>query len=473
MSKPKIGQAIDVVNVEPEIQVYDLYAKREKIYTRAMKGVYQRIRLFTGWPLLLGYFLLPWLNVDGRQAVFFDLPARKFHVFWLTFWPQDFTLLGWALMIAAFALFFVTTWAGRLWCGYSCPQTVWTAIFMWVEQLTEGTRNQRIKLDNSPMTKRKFLRKTAKHTLWLGFALLTGATFIGYFYGIRDMAVDIVGWQVNITALSWIVFFSLATYINAGYMREQVCIHMCPYARFQSAMFDRNTLIVSYDEKRGENRGKRRKSQDPAELGLGDCIDCKLCVQVCPTGIDIRNGLQYECIDCALCIDACDDVMEKMGYEKGLISYTTHAKQAGEKTSWMRPKLLGYGAVCVFISLAFVATLYSRVTLQLDVLRDRGALFQQRADGLIQNNYTLKIINMAEAKRTMTLSVGGIDGLSLETNHSIEAGPGEVISLPVAVTIAPDKLTQMANKIEFMVTSSGEHAHQAERESRFFGPGGK
>lgn len=462
-------QSIDVVNVE-EPKLYNLYEKREKIYTRAQSGFFQKIRLYTGWPLLLGYFLLPWLNLDGRQAVLFDLPERKFHVLWLTFWPQDFVLLAWALIIAAFLLFFVTTWLGRVWCGYTCPQTVWTAIFMWAEQLTEGTRNQRIKLDKSPWTARKFMRKAAKHALWIGFAFLTGLTFIGYFYGIRDLTVDFINFDVATVGLAWTVFFTLATYINAGWMREQVCTHMCPYARFQSAMFDKHTLIVAYDEKRGENRGPRRRSQDPKEMGLGDCIDCKLCVQVCPTGIDIRDGLQYECINCALCIDACDDVMSKMNYEKGLISYTTEAKQAGGETKALRPKLVGYGFAAFIMISAFAVALVSTEPMSLDVIRDRGALYIDRPDGLIQNNYTLKIANKDSQTHTMTLSVSGLRGIAIEKGGVTVVESGEVVTLPVVLTLDPSRMQGMSANIEFTISSDKDDKATAVRESRFFGP---
>jgi cytochrome c oxidase accessory protein FixG len=465
----KVGEAIEVVNVETP-QMYSLYTKREKIYTRAIKGVYQRLRLYTGWPLLLGYFLLPWINIDGQQALFFDLPSRKFHILWLTFWPQDFVLLAWCLIIAAFALFFFTTWLGRVWCGYTCPQTVWTAIFMWAEQLTEGTRNQRIKLDKSPWTMRKIWRKTAKHVLWFGFALITGLTFIGYFYGMRDMMFDIYSGTLSLMGFAWILFFTLATYINAGWMREQVCMHMCPYARFQSAMFDRNTLIVSYDEKRGESRGRRRRADDHKAMGLGDCIDCNMCVQVCPTGIDIRDGMQYECIDCALCIDACDDVMDKMGYEKGLISYTTLAKLDGEKPKLLRPKLVGYGLALVIMVVAFSAKVFTRDTLQLDVLRDRSTLYVPLADGRIQNNYTLKIVNMDKNAHQLQLTVDGFDGLVILDSKPVYVEAGEVLSFPVAVVADKDKLATMVNDIQFSLVSDEVHEHYAVKESRFFGP---
>jgi cytochrome c oxidase accessory protein FixG len=469
VNKPEHADLIKITNLSDDSPVYNLYEKREKIYTRKVAGFYQRIRLFTGWPLLAGYFLLPWINLDGRQALFFDLPARKFHVLWLTFWPQDLVLLGWALIIAAFALFFVTTWLGRVWCGYSCPQTVWTAIYMWMEQVTEGSRNQRIKLDKMPWSAKKLFKKGLKHTLWLGFGLLTGATFVGYFYGIRDMAIDVVSLQINTSAVLWILFFASATYINAGWLREQVCINMCPYARFQAAMFDHNTLIVSYDAKRGESRGPRRKSQNPAQMGLGDCIDCNLCVQVCPVGIDIREGLQYECIDCALCIDACDDVMTKMGYQPALIAYTTEARLEGKPSIW-RPKLLGYGLVTLLMTVAFMVTLLTRIPLQLDVIRDRGSLYQQGTDGSIENIYTLKILNMEDVDHQLTLSVWGLSGIRLGGSQSIEVLAGEVLELPVVVSVDAQVLKQANNKIYFKINSINAENRHAERMSGFWGP---
>src|SRR5690554_2582007 len=357
--------AKEVIADDVDSKVFNLYEKREKIYTRHIEGFFQRVRLFTGWPLLLGYFLLPWINLDGRQAVLFDLPARKFHILWMTFWPQDFALLGWLLAIAAFALFFVTTLWGRVWCGYTCPQTVWTAIFMWAEQFAEGDRLQRMKLDRTPSLLsrqgwnraglEKAVRRFAKHGMWLGFAALTGITFIGYFYPVRDLVIDGIAGNLPLVAVAWVVFFTLATYINAGWLREQVCIYMCPYARFQSVMYDRDTLAVSYDYNRGEPRGKRSKKEadQEAQKQLGDCVDCSLCVQVCPVGIDIRDGLQYQCIACALCIDACDSIMEKLELPKGLIRYTTENELEGGKTHIMRPRLLGYAVVMLAMLTAF------------------------------------------------------------------------------------------------------------------------
>ena len=460
-------------------RVFNLYEKREKIFTRSVEGFFQRIRLYTGWPLLLGYFLLPWLNLDGRQAVLFDLPARKFYVLWMTFWPQDFVLLGWLLAIAAFGLFFVTTLWGRVWCGYTCPQTVWTAVFMWAEQMAEGERNQRIKLDKVPsiITPKgwnkaglnKTWRRLFKHGMWLGFAALTGITFIGYFYGIRDLVTDALLWQLPLVAVAWSVFFTLATYINAGWMREQVCIYMCPYARFQSVMFDRDTLVISYDPARGEQRGARRRNTAYQAQGLGDCIDCTMCVQVCPTGIDIRNGLQYQCIGCAACVDACDDIMDKMGYARGLISYTTENKLAGGSWTWKRPKLIAYGVAMLAMSLLFVLVLWNRVPMSIEVIRDRGALFQELSDGRIENIFRLRIINMDNQAHEFDIAINGLQGASILPDQPVTVGSGEIHDLLLRVQIDPAQLNNFNQTFNFNV-SSRDGSLNDETESRFIGP---
>ncbi|MDC3332791.1 cytochrome c oxidase accessory protein CcoG [bacterium] len=453
----------------------DLYQRREKIYNRRIEGFFQRIRVYTGWPLLLGYFLLPWVNWDNRQAILFDIPARQFYIFDFIFWPQDFPMLAWLMAIAAFTLFAVTVWAGRIWCGYTCPQTVWTAMFMWAEQQCEGSRNQRIKRDKSPMTMDTFVRKLCKHGMWLVIALLTGFTLIGYFSPIRDMvinAVDISMWQWGLGwwEIAWINFFTCATYINAGWMREQVCMYMCPYARFQSVMFDSDTLIVSYDEARGESRGARKKNSDYQARGLGDCIDCKICVQVCPVGIDIRDGLQYECINCALCIDGCNSVMEQMGYDKGLVKYTTENKLAGKPGKVLRPRLVGYAIAIVIMLSLFFWVLLTRTPLKLDVIRDRGALYHETYDGLIENTYTLKIINMSQQSADYIVEVEGLDGVSFVGKSTFYVEAGEVLQQPVKLAIDPVKLSQVTQKIEFIVTSKDESSQRASEKSSFIGP---
>ena len=301
-----------------------------QIHTRSFTGLFRNLRLAGAGFLFLLFFGTVWLNWDGRQAVLWDLADSKFHIFGATFWPQDFILLSALLIICAFGLFAITVFAGRVWCGYTCPQSSWTWIFMWCEKVTEGERNQRIKLDAAPWSLNKLARRSAKHTLWLGISLLTGLTFVGYFTPIRPLAEELFTLQLGGVSLFWILFFTGATYINAGWLREAVCMHMCPYARFQSVMFDKDTLTVAYDPARGESRGPRKKEVDHKAKGLGDCIDCHMCVQVCPTGIDIRDGLQMECIGCAACIDACDSIMDKMGYARGLVGYKSeHTLQGG------------------------------------------------------------------------------------------------------------------------------------------------
>ena len=466
-------EQIPVIEVVPsEVGEMDLYQKREKIYTRKIEGFFQRLRLLTGWPLLLGFFLLPWLNWYGRQAVWFDLPGRQFHIMGLTFWPQDFPLLAFLLIIAAFALFAVTVWLGRVWCGYTCPQTVWTSIFMWVEQVTEGSRNQRIKLDKAPWSREKFLRKSAKHTMWMGFAFLTGLTFIGYFVPVRELLPNTLTFQISLMEFAWITFFTLATYINAAYLREQVCLYMCPYARFQSVMFDKDTLIVSYDPGRGEPRGARKRSADHKELGLGDCIDCYLCVQVCPTGIDIRDGLQYECINCALCIDSCNSVMDQMGYDRGLISYTTENKLEGGESKTFRPRLLAYAAALGIMVAAFGFTVFTRVPLELDVIRDRDKLFTQTSEGLIENTYSLEVANMDNREHTYTIAVSGLEGVEINGPTSVTVASGNVDEVPLRLVIDPFLLKAPNNDIEFSVASEADDSILATSESRFIGPSG-
>jgi len=465
------NQLIDVQELAPaEVAEIDLYQRREKIYTRKIEGFFQRIRLFTGWPLLLGYFLLPWLSWDGRQAVLFDLPERKFHILGLTFWPQDAPLLAFLLIISAYALFTVTVFAGRLWCGYSCPQTVWTSIFMWLEQKTEGSRNQRIKLDKAPWSLGKAAKKLAKHGSWLFVAFLTGMTFVGYFYPIRDLAYELATFSTGMWQIAWTVFFTLATYINAGWMREQVCKYMCPYARFQSVMFDRDTLIVSYDPQRGEQRGSRKRGADPKQLGLGDCIDCELCVQVCPTGIDIRDGLQYECIGCALCIDACNSVMDKMNYPRGLISYTSEHQLEGGTTHWLRPRLIAYVAVLLVMVGVFTYTIFSRIPLEMTVIRDRTNLFVQTDAGEIDNIYTIHLVNMDESMHEFEISMTGLPQGQIIGDTLYTLNSGEVRELTLRVRAAPQTLERPSTEIVFEATSTDMPSLRAASESRFMKP---
>ncbi len=468
-----MSDQIPVRNITPPAakgsESVDLYASQEKIYTRAFTGLFRNLRVSGGAFLFLLYFGTAWLSWNGRQAVWWDLPERKFYIFGATFWPQDFALLSWLLIICAFGLFFITVFAGRVWCGYTCPQSVWTWVFMWCEKVTEGDRNQRMKLDKQPMSGEKFARKAAKHSLWILIGLVTGLTFVGYFSPIRDLIPSLLSGEADGWAYFWVGFFTLATYGNAGWLREQVCIYMCPYARFQSVMFDKDTLIVSYDPRRGESRGPRKKTADYKADGLGDCIDCTMCVQVCPTGIDIRDGLQIECIGCAACIDACDSIMEKMNYPKGLISYTTEHNLSGQKTHLLRPRLIGYAVALVAMMGLFAWAVGHRSLVELDVLKDR-VLFRENEQGFIENVYTLKLMNKAQRDLTFLVSVEGLDGLVYGGKSELKVAEGEVLSVPVELSIPPEKLPSSANEILFKVQAIEDPSIHSDTDSRFIGP---
>lgn len=444
-----------------------------KIYVRSVQGFFNNLRNVTLWGLMLGYFATIWLDWGDRQAVLFDLPARQFHVFGMTFWPQDFILLSFTLIIAAYGLFTITTLAGRVWCGYTCPQTAWTFVFMWLEEFFEGPRNKRIKSDKGKMTKSLFFRKAGKHISWLAFAFLTGVTFVGYFYPVKELFPDLVSFELNAWATFWILFFTLATYGNAGWLREKVCIYMCPYARFQAVMFDQDTLIVSYDEKRGERgsgRGPRKKDVNPVEANMGDCIDCNLCVQVCPTGIDIRDGLQYQCIGCALCIDACDDVMDKMNYDKGLIRYTTEHALEGNETHILRPKLIGYMATLTLMVGVFIYILFTRSPVEVDVLRDRGPLFVKTSQGLIQNTYTVKVMNKTQGSQRFEISIDGFDHYQLKGKTKFKLRANKTKAVNLRLLVDPVLILEQTNDIKFVVKSLDDESAQTYEETRFLGP---
>jgi cytochrome c oxidase accessory protein FixG len=387
------------------------YAAHKKVYPREIQGRFTRLRISAAWVLLGLFYGLPWLTWNDRQAILFDLPARQFHLFGLTLWPQDFIFLAWLLVIAALSLFFFTAVGGRLWCGYACPQTVWTEVFLWMERVTEGDRAKRIKLDAAPWSKDKFFRKGTKQFLWISFALWTGFTFVGFFTPIQDLAQKILSVTLGPWETFWTLFYGFATYGNAGFLREQVCKYMCPYARFQSAMFDRDTLIITYDEARGEPRGSRRRGVDPRAEGLGDCVDCTLCVQVCPTGIDIRNGLQYECIACAACIDACDGVMDKLGYPRGLVRYDTQHAVEHKQTRILRLRVIIYGALLALLTAGFVTALALRKPVALDVIHDRNTLYRSLDSGEIENVYLLKIMNKDSVPNEFIVTVSALDSV--------------------------------------------------------------
>jgi len=409
-----------------------MYVSERKIYPRDVDGRFQKLRIVAVFVLLGMYYLFPWLEWDGRQAVLFDLAARKFYIFGLAFWPQDFIFLALGLVLAGLTLFFFTAVAGRLWCGYACPQTVWTEVFLWMERWTEGDRNKRIKLDAAPWSLDKLRRKGAKHVLWFVFALWTGFTFVGFFTPMRELALRTWPFGWNGWEIFWVLFYALATWGNAGVLREQVCKYMCPYARFQSAMFDRDTLIISYDEGRGEPRGARKKGTKPE--GQGDCIDCTICVQVCPTGIDIRNGLQYECIACGACIDACDEVMDKVGSPRGLIRYATQNSLEGKPTRVLRPRVLIYGVLLLALVGGIGAGIALRKPLIVDVIRDRQLYREIGAN--IENAYTLRIVNKEAKAHRFALVLDSKAPLLLAAPETLPAGPEEVLTVPVTVRAA-------------------------------------
>jgi len=415
------------------------------------------------------FFGTAWLNWNGRQAVLWDLGESKFHIFGATFWPQDFILLSALLIICAFGLFATTVYAGRVWCGYSCPQSTWTWLFMWCEKVTEGDRNQRIKLAAAPWSLNKLARRTLKHCLWLAIGVVTGLTFVGYFTPIRPLAAELFTLQLGGVALFWVLFFTAATYINAGLLREAVCLHMCPYARFQAVMFDKDTLAVAYDPRRGEARGPRKKGSDVGAQGLGDCIDCTLCVQVCPTGIDIREGLQMACIGCAACIDACDGVMDKMGYARGLIGYKSEHSLQGGTTHWLRPRLLGYVAALGVMIAALVVALQMRPMVSLDVIKDRG-LFRENAQGQIENIYLLKVINKTERTQHYALRLLDADGFTLQGNTALVIPAGEMSELPVSVAMLAERPTSSSQTLSFEISERDDPAIRSVAQSRFVAP---
>jgi cytochrome c oxidase accessory protein FixG len=442
-----------------------LYAAQQKIYPRGVVGHYARLRTLAGWCLLGLFYSIPWLGWNGRQAVLFDLPARKFYVLGLVMWPQDFIFLTALLIIAALTLFFFTALAGRLWCGYACPQTVWTEVFLWMEQFVEGDRSERMKLDRGRWTARKLWRKSAKQVLWVSFAAWTGFTFVGFFTPIRSLGMELLSGSLGPWESFWIAFYGLATYGNAGYLREQVCKYMCPYARFQSAMFDKDTLIITYDTARGEPRGPRRRGTQPTAGTLGSCVDCTWCVQVCPTGIDIRRGLQYECIACAACIDACDTVMDKMNYPRGLIRYTTENALEQRPTRILRPRVVMYACLLGVLMVSFGVALALREPVALDVIRDRNALYRLLDDGRVENVYTLKIMNKTESTHRFAVTVRGAGTLGLDPSPAdFVVRSGDVF--PAAIRVRRDAY----EPIIFEVRALDTPRLRATSKARFIAP---
>ena len=456
--------------------LFSIYQAHRKIYPRAVTGLFARLRWAAVIFTQLIFYGLPWLSWNGRQAVLFDLGARKFYLFGVVLWPQDFIYLAGLLVVAALSLFFFTAVAGRLWCGYACPQTVYTELFMWIERRVEGDRTARMKLDTAPMSAAKLARKATKHALWLALALATGVTFIGYFAPIRELGSQLLAFSLGPWQWFWVLFYAFATWGNAGFMREQVCKYMCPYARFQGAMFDKDTMIVTYDAKRGEPRGSRSKTADPQAAGLGSCIDCTLCVQVCPTGIDIRQGLQYECIGCAACIDVCDTVMDKMGYPRGLVRYATqnglarHLGRFGMLRCVLRPRVLVYGALLGVLVVALFGSLALRNPLRVDVIRDRNALARVVDAGNVENTYRLHFMNASEAPHRLRVTVEGLEGIRLASPQVYQVEPASNRAVPINVQIPPGVGAPGSNPIRFVVEAIDDSSLARSEQAAFMVP---
>ena len=467
-SEQEKPQKIIPIKADSQEKTISFFEAHKKIYPRSISGTFMNWRWAMVLLTQLLFYGLPWLEWGQRQIVLFDLGARRFYLFGLVLYPQDFIYLTGLLIISALSLFLFTAVAGRLWCGFTCPQTVYTEIFMWIEHKVEGDRSARIRLDQGGWTVEKIWKKSLKQFLWVAIALWTGFTFVGYFVPIRSLGgelLDLQGsWQIF-----WVLFYGFATYGNAGYMREQVCKYMCPYARFQSAMFDKDTLIVSYDAQRGEQRGPRKKDVDYKAQGLGDCIDCKLCVQVCPVGIDIRNGLQYECIGCGLCIDACNNVMDNLNYPRGLIRLTT---QNAVTKGWMgkqilrriaRPRVLIYSCILLGLSIAMVVSLAIREPLKVDVIRDRASLARIVSGGKLENVYRLQVMNATEQAQTYGISVKGLNGIEMAEGQVVDVDAAQTRGVTVRVQIPYGSAETGSHPIEFEITASSGDGHVLEK----------
>ncbi|MDR2244505.1 MAG: cytochrome c oxidase accessory protein CcoG [Burkholderiales bacterium] len=455
-----------------------MFASQRKLYLRFAQGTFQNWRIALVVLSQVIFYGLPWLTWGDRQAFLLELATRKFYLFGLVLWPQDIIYLTALLIVSAYSLFLFTAVAGRLFCGFACPQTVYTEMLMWIERAIEGNRNARMKLDAAPWSANKIARKFAKHGLWLILAWWTGVTFVGYFTPIRDL-VTVLPFGVSGWALFFILLYGGMVYFLAGWMREQVCKYMCPYARFQSVMIDRDTMVVTYDAARGEPRGARGRKADLKEMQLGHCIDCDLCVQVCPTGIDIRGGLQYECIGCAACIDVCDGVMKKMDYPLGLVRYTTEnalASGYSRKEIWkrvFRPRTLLYTAILLGIIVAVTASLWTRNTLKVDVLRDRAMMAREASPGVIENVYRLRIINTEERAHQFVIEVAGLPEVEvggLEQPIHIDGASARMVPLSVRFKLPRDGLDAGMYPIMFTVRTEDGKTLRREEKSTFMVP---
>ncbi|MCF2858187.1 cytochrome c oxidase accessory protein CcoG [Pseudoalteromonas sp. SMS1] len=455
-------------DIKEEDMIIKPYKQEGPIYIREQKGFFQKIRRNLGWILMFLFVAIPWIPYKGQQAVLLDVASQQFRIFSQTFLPHDFMILAWVFMAGAFGLFFVTNWLGRVWCGYTCPQTIWMLMFTWVEHRIEGTRNQRIKLDKSNWDTKKALKKVAKHIVWVVISLFTATSFMAYFVPVKTLYVEMFTLEWSGLVSFWVFLFAFCTYGNAGFLREKMCTVACPYSRFQSVMFDKDTLVVAYDALRGENRGRRKRKSDHKAQGLGDCVDCNLCVEVCPAGIDIRNGLQYECINCGLCIDACDDTMSKFGYAKGLIKYTSENQSAGKKSSPFRLKLVGYAGLFGVILITMAVWAFNRTPIEASVIRDRNALYRVNYEGLVENPYTLSVINKTQQTMQYEVSFSGIDNAHLTAPEHIEIQAGKMLLVPVTIAADGYELKGKRIPITFTISANEDSSISITKESYFY-----
>ena len=455
-------------DIKEEHLIIKPYTSNEPIHVREQKGFYQKIRRQLGWLLMIAFLTIPFIQYNGEQAVLLDVVKQEFRIFAVTFWPQDFILLAGIGMVSAFSLFFITTWLGRVWCGYVCPQTIWTLAYVWVEHRVEGSRNQRRALEKSPWNANKIKKRVLKHSIWLVMSWLTATTFVSYFVPASTLYSEMFFFEWSWQVTFWVVFFAICTHGNAGWFREQFCTLFCPYARFQAVMFDSKTLIVAYDEKRGEGRAPRKRSDDPKALGLGDCVDCNLCVEVCPVGIDIRNGLQYECISCALCIDACDQTMAKFNYPKGLISYTSEEKLAGIATKPFTLKLASYASLSLLFIVLLGFWIDTRVPLEANIIRDRNALYRVNFEGVVENTYTLKILNKTQQPLHFDIKVEHLPNTELALPKNVRIGAGVMQEIPITLAIDGFELKKKLTNFDFIVQAIEQPDIVVQKSTVFF-----
>lgn len=479
-----LGKTAKAVNADDQ----PLYANRARIYPQKVEGPFRRFKWAVLILLLAIYYLAPWLRWDRGpgvpdQALLIDMPARRAYFFFIEIWPQEIYYLTGLLVLGAVGLFLVTSLFGRVWCAYTCPQTVWTDLFMWVEGLVEGDRNARMRLDKGPWTAERIVKKVAIHSIWIVISALTGGAWVMYFTDAPTLVVNLLNFHVTNAVLFFIAMFTATTYLLAGIAREQLCVYMCPWPRFQAAMFDEETLTVTYEDWRGEPRGKHKAGASWEDRG--HCVDCLQCVNVCPTGIDIRDGSQLECIGCGLCIDACNRIMRRLDLPQGLVRLDTISNQAaraeGKSAPFqlLRPRTLVYAGILSMVAAVMVFGLTTRSTLDINLLRDRNPLFVILSDGTIRNGYTFKIVNRLRADREFILTVSGIEGATLGVLGGstgsraavFSTKPDRVETYRVFITAPRQSLTGESTDISFVLEEDAmENSESVIQDTVFLGP---